>query len=88
MIDSGTDLFVAIAALARQGDACLRLCASPSTSALAADDKTRFLGLIVGWAWPRDPALGAVLDAARRAESAAWGEEIAGLHRPPQARAT
>jgi hypothetical protein len=43
---------------------------------------------MVGWAWPRDPALGAVLDAARRAESAAWGGEVAGFARLPQARTT
>jgi hypothetical protein len=79
---------VASAGAVTVGDACLRLCVSPATSALAADDKTRFLALMVGWAWPRDPALGAVLDAARQAESAAWGEEIARLLRPPQARTT
>ena len=101
VMDAATDAFAAMTALARQGDrvamagaavavgdVCLRLCVSPATEAGAADDKARFLALMVGWAWPRDPALGAVLDAARRAESAAWGEEIARLHRPPQARTT
>ena len=82
-MDAGTDLSAALATLTRLGDrvaaagaavavgdVCLRLCASLATSALAADDKARFLTLMVGWAWPRHPALGAMLDEARRTESA------------------
>lgn len=91
VMDAGTDLFAALATLTRLGDrvaaagaavavgdACLLLCASPATSAVAADDKARFLALMVGWAWPRHPALGAVLDAARGLELAAWGDDVVG----------
>lgn len=67
------DRVAAAGAAVAVGDVCLRLCASRATSALTADDKARFLALMVGWAWPRDPTLGAVLDAARRAESEVWG---------------
>jgi hypothetical protein len=86
VMDAATDVFAAMAALARQGDrvamagaavavgdACLRLCVSPATSAGAADDKVRFLALMVGWAWPLEPVLGAVLEASWRAEVEAWG---------------
>jgi hypothetical protein len=56
VVDAGMDLFAALATLTRLSDrlaaanevatvsdACLRLCTSPVTWALAADDKTRFL---------------------------------------------
>ena len=79
VMEAGTEAFVVIAALARLGDpvatagpavvvsdAYLCLCVSPPASARAADDKARFLAIVVGWAWPRHPALGAALEALRQ----------------------
>ena len=54
-------------------DHCLQLCAAPATSARAADDKVRFLTIIIGWAWPRAPAVAAVLEASCAQELARWG---------------
>ncbi|MGI4763562.1 MAG: hypothetical protein ACRYGP_00585 [Janthinobacterium lividum] len=54
------------------GDTCLQVCMCSATTWEEAENKTRFLRLMVGWAWPRHPALGAVLDAARRAEAEVW----------------
>lgn len=65
------------AALAVQ-DLCLQLCASMAASARASDDKCKFLAIMVGWAWPRVPAVGAVLDASRAQELALWGPSAAG----------
>ena len=86
LMDEATDLFVAMEALVRRGDrvaaagaevevgdTCLRLCGARATSAAEAEDKAGFLAIIVRWAWPRHPAIGAALDAARRAEQEAWG---------------
>ncbi len=53
-------------------DTCLQVCVSPAATWRAAENKVRFLGIMIPWAWPRHPALGAVLEAARRAESEAW----------------
>lgn len=55
------------------GNLCLRLCAGRAVTAQDAARKQRFLAIMGRWAWPRDPVLGAVLDAARRAEEAIWG---------------
>ena len=53
-------------------DRCLELCAAPSTTARAADDKRRFLRIIARWAFARSPAVAAVLEAARRDEERRW----------------
>ncbi len=60
-------------------DHCLALCASEAASARASDDKVRFLAIMLGWAWPRVPAVGAVLEAAMVAEVARWGQAVEGL---------
>ena len=60
-------------------DHCLALCASEAASARASDDKVRFLAIMLGWAWPRVPAVGAVLEAAIVAEVARWGQAVEGL---------
>ena len=57
---------------------CLALCASRAASARAADDRHRFLQIIIGWAWPRRPALAAALEASCAAEMGRWGGEVAG----------
>ena len=85
LMDSATAAFAAMTAAERQGDrdgvaasavvvgnTCLQVCVSQATTWEAAENKTRFLRLMVGWAWPREPALGAVLEAARRAEVDLW----------------
>ena len=85
LMDSAATAFKAMAAAARHGerdgmamssvvvgDTCLQLCLIPAATWQEADSKVRFLGVMLPWAWPRHPALGAVLEAARRAESAAW----------------
>jgi hypothetical protein len=86
LMDSATDAFaimtfaathgdrdVVAAATVVLGDTCLQICVAPATTKWEADDKARFLALMVGWAWPREPVLGAVLEASRRAEVEAWG---------------
>ena len=45
---------------------------SPAATWRAAKSKVRFLRIMIPWAWPRHPALGAVLEAARRAEAVTW----------------
>ena len=85
LMDSATAIFRAMTTAAREGDrdgvaasavvvadTSLQLCVSPATTREGAEDKARFLRLMVGWAWPRHPALGAVLEAARRAEAEVW----------------
>ena len=59
-------------------DLCLQLCAGPVTSARAADDKARFLKIVIGWAWPRVPAVAAVLAASREWELRRWGQAVEG----------
>ncbi len=84
-MDSATAIFRAMTTAAREGDrdgmaasavvvadTCLQICASPAKTWEAAENKTRFLRLMIPWAWPRHPALGAVLEAARRAEAEVW----------------
>ncbi len=88
LMDSADAAFAAMATAARQGDrdgvassavvfgdTCLQVCVTPATNLRLADKKVRFLSIVIPWAWPREPALGAVLEAARRAESTAWGLE-------------
>lgn len=85
VMDAASERFKHMGALQRAGDhagvaeaartiadACLRLCVSPANNERSAGDKSRFLAIMLKWAWPRHPALGAVLEAARRAEAAAW----------------
>ena len=89
LMDSATDAFAIMAAAAAQGardaaaaaavvvaDTCLQVCVTPSAIHQDAEDKVRFLRIMIPWAWPRHPALGAVLEAARRAEAAAWGRDL------------
>lgn len=57
---------------------CLQLCVCPAASAVAADDRRRVGDIIAGWAWPRRPALAAVLEASRAVEMRRWGGEVAG----------
>ncbi len=52
---------------------CLQLCVAPPASAVAADHRRRVAQVIIGWAWPRRPALAAVLEAAIAAGDAALG---------------
>ena len=86
LMDSATDAFAIMAAASHQGeldattaaatvvgDTCLQLCTLMASTWKEADDKTRFLTIMIPWAWPREPALGAVLEAARRAEAGIWG---------------
>ena len=88
LMDSATAIFRAMATAERQGDrggvsasavvvadTCLQVCVSQAATWRAAESKVRFLGIMIPWAWPRHPALGAVLEASRRAEAAAWGED-------------
>ncbi|MGI4765264.1 MAG: hypothetical protein ACRYGP_09420 [Janthinobacterium lividum] len=85
LMDSATEAFRAMATAAREGDrdgvaasaivvgdTCLQICVSPTTTWEGADNKARFLRLMSPWAWPRHPALGAVLEVARRAEAEVW----------------
>lgn len=85
LMDSAGDAFKAMAAAVREGDrdgaassavvvgdTLLQLCVTSAATWEAAENKSRFLCIMLKWAWPREPALGAVLDAARRSESAAW----------------
>ena len=89
LMDSAGAAFTAMAAAERQGDrggvaasaivvadTLLQVCVSPAATWRDAESKVRFLGIMLPWAWPRHPALGAVLDAARRAEAAAWCLEL------------
>ncbi len=77
--------FVDLHALVRRGDTvaaagaaitvqdlCLQLCAAPAGSAMASDDKQRFLAIIIRWAWARDPAVAAVLEENRQQELRRW----------------
>ncbi len=88
LMDSATTAFAAMATAARQGnrdcvaasavavgDTCLQVCGLRAETQRQAENKIRFLGLMIPWAWPRHPALGAVLEAARRAESAVWDSD-------------
>lgn len=59
-------------------DLCLQLCITMAAFARASDDKRRFLAIMVGWAWPRVPAVGAVLDASHAQELARWGPSTEG----------
>ncbi len=76
-LTSAGDLSSAAGAAIVVQDRCLAICASQSTSARAGDDKARFLGIIARWAFPRSPAVAAVLEAARQDEIRRWGR-----HRP------
>lgn len=86
LMDSASAAFKAMATAASQGDrdgvaaaaivvgdTCLQVCVSSAEALWQAEDKVRFLRIMIGWAWTRHPALGAVLEAACRAESATWG---------------
>lgn len=77
LIQAGDRLAADEASLAVQS-LCLQLCASEAASARASDDKVRFLAIMLGWAWPRVPAVGAVLEAAMVAEVARWGQAVEG----------
>lgn len=92
VMDGATERFRDMARSAAAGDrpavlaaadgvaeSCLRLCAAPAASPGAAENKVRFLDIMAGWAWPRRPALAAILDAAREAERRAWGGDVAGV---------
>ena len=59
-------------------DLCLQLCASMADSVRASSHKCSFLETMIGWAWPRAPAVGAVLDASRAGELARWGPPAQG----------
>ncbi|WP_237479381.1 hypothetical protein [Lichenibacterium dinghuense] len=58
--------------------ACLALCVVPAASAAAADDRRRVANIVAAWAWPRRPALAAVLAAGGAQEARRWGGEVAG----------
>ena len=85
LMESASVAFRAMATAAREGDhdgvtasaiviadTLLQVCVITATNWQEADTKAAFLNLMMGWAWPRHPALGAVLEAARRAESVEW----------------
>lgn len=57
---------------------CLALCVAPAASAAAADDRRGVMKIIVGWAWPRRPALAAVLEVNIAEEARRWGGAVAG----------
>ena len=57
-------------------DAALQLCVSPAASEKAADDRYRFLSILLEWAWPRAPAVAATLEACRRRDRALWGNNM------------
>lgn len=91
LMDVATDHFAAMTKLVRAGDrsaaagaavavsdACITLCVAPAGSARASDERSRFLGIMAGWAWRRAPALAAVLEAARQVERARWGGDVGG----------
>ncbi|MGI4765015.1 MAG: hypothetical protein ACRYGP_08110 [Janthinobacterium lividum] len=76
LMDSATASFRAMVTAAREGDrdgvaasavvvadTCLQVCVIPAKTWEGADNKARFLRLMIPWAWPRHPALGAVLEA-------------------------
>lgn len=63
------------AAIAVQ-DAALRLCVGPAASEKAADDRYRYLSILLDWAWPRAPTVAATLEACCRADRALWGDDI------------
>ena len=48
-------------------------CAGTREARVVDASRTRILGLMLPWAWPCHPALGAVLEAARRAEAEGCG---------------
>lgn len=72
------DRLTALGAANGVAEDCLRLCAVPAATASAAENKIRFLAIMSGWAWPRRPALAAIIDAAREAERRAWGGDLTG----------
>ena len=72
------DRLAVLGATNRVSEGCLRLCAVPAASSAAAEDKARFLAIMAGWAWPRRPALAAIIDAAREAERQSWGGDVTG----------
>lgn len=72
------DRLAVLGATNRVSEDCLRLCAVPAASPAAAENKVRFLAIMAGWAWPRRPALAAIVDAAREAERQAWGGDATG----------
>ena len=91
LMDSAGAAFTAMAAAERQADrdgvaasavvvadTCLQICVSPATTWRAAESKVRFLDIMIPWAWPRYPALGAVLEASRRTEPEACGDPADG----------
>lgn len=71
LTEAGDRLAAAGAAVLVQ-DRCIELCAAPSTTARAGDDKRRFLEIMARWAFPRSPAVAAVLEAAREDEARRW----------------
>ena len=71
----GDHVAAAGAAIAVQ-DAALQLCVSPAPSEKAADDRYRFLSILLEWAWPRAPAVAATLEACRRRDRALWGNNM------------
>ena len=85
LMDSATRAFAIMATAERRGnrdgvaasaivasETCLQVCVITATAWQEAETKAAFLSLMLGWAWPRHPALGAVLEAARRAEAVTW----------------
>lgn len=87
LTDAFQDLYVLVCAgdrLAASGaattvqDLCLQACVVPAFSAEMADDKVRVLAIVLRWAWPRVPALAAVLETARAQELERWGGDVSG----------
>ena len=85
LMDSATRAFAIMATAERRGDrdgvaasaivasdTCLQVCVITATTWQEAETKAAFLSLMLGWAWPRHPALGAVMEASRRVEADAW----------------
>ena len=72
------DRLAVLGAVNGVAEGCLRLCAVPAASPATAENKVRFLTIMAGWAWPRLPALAAIIDVAREAERQAWGGDVGG----------
>ena len=57
-------------------DLALQICVSPAVSEKAADDRHRFLSILLDWAWPRAPAVAAAIEASCRSDRTLWGADI------------
>lgn len=71
LVHAGDRVAAAGAAIMVQ-DLCLQTGVTLAGSATAAENKVRFLAILQGWAWPRAPAVGAVLEASRAQELRRW----------------